>query len=451
MRYVISAGLGAAGEVLPFIAVGAQLRQRGHHVTFVGNPYYLDRAAKEGLLVSAVGTIDDYYKFASDTALFGAQQKSAVQVVEDYYYPFMNETYRALTDAAGTGPAVIIGNDVVPSAVAEKHGLPRVQLVLAPSRFASRYDPPHPTRVLPTWARWFAGSGKRLSLLWRLRNLRRGQLRWPRATLNLPGNHPINVFRASVGLPDVNESYAHAGLILALWPEWFGAPQADWPENAVATGFPMHLRSSSDRAGLAEPICDNEASRPIVATTGSVANAQENFFAAVVAAARMLGRPSILVTPHQDQLPPNLPPDVTYLDYAPFDRLFDRAALVVHHGGIGTTAYALAAGVPQLVVPMRGEQFDIANRAARLGVARMLSVGEMRPENLAQKMRVMLRSQRVTGACTHWRSRLESHDGLRRAADLIEQFASDTFSDVPRDDTRQGIPDSPRTANAADR
>jgi rhamnosyltransferase subunit B len=48
--------------------------------------------------------------------------------------------------------------------------------------------------------------------------------------------------------------------------------------------------------------------------------------------------------------------------------LLPQVAALVHHGGIGTTAAALAAGIPQLIAPFAFDQFDNAARTVRLGV-----------------------------------------------------------------------------------
>ena len=77
----------------------------------------------------------------------------------------------------------------------------------------------------------------------------------------------------------------------------------------------------------------------------------------------------MLVSPFRDQLPARLPPAVMCVDSIPFGRLFPRAAAVVHHGGIGTSAQALKAGVPQLVMPMAFDQHDNADRLVRLAPA----------------------------------------------------------------------------------
>nr|MBA3625578.1 glycosyltransferase [Methylibium sp.] len=63
-----------------------------------------------------------------------------------------------------------------------------------------------------------------------------------------------------------------------------------------------------------------------------------------------------------------LPNWACHVAYAPFDALLPRLATLVHHGGIGTCAEALAAGVPQIVVPFAHDQFDNAARLERLGL-----------------------------------------------------------------------------------
>src|SRR5205085_2067897 len=71
---------------------------------------------------------------------------------------------------------------------------------------------------------------------------------------------------------------------------------------------------------------------------------------------------------HAAHVPASLPATVRHFAYVPFSQVFPRAAAVVHHGGIGTTAQALAAGIPQVIMPMGYDQPDNAERLVRLGV-----------------------------------------------------------------------------------
>jgi hypothetical protein len=66
-------------------------------------------------------------------------------------------------------------------------------------------------------------------------------------------------------------------------------------------------------------------------------------------------------------------PLVRHAHYAPFSQLLSRSAALVHHGGIGTAAHALKAGVPQLVAPCCYDQFDNAAHLRRLGVSRTVA------------------------------------------------------------------------------
>ena len=100
-----------------------------------------------------------------------------------------------------------------------------------------------------------------------------------------------------------------------------------------------------------------------------------DFYEESLKAARLLGRRAVLlVGSRPGRLPVGpLGSDAWACAYAGHAQLFPRAAAVVHQGGVGTTAQALRAGVPMLVVPFAHDQPDNAARVRRLGVARVLS------------------------------------------------------------------------------
>ncbi|MGH9241041.1 MAG: nucleotide disphospho-sugar-binding domain-containing protein [Vicinamibacterales bacterium] len=423
LRVVICGTLGAAGEVRPLIAVGAELARRGHAVLFVGNPYYERTAVDAGLTFTPVGTVADQERLMADDGLFGggADVKSGRLIFNQHYFDKLADHYRVIDQALQSfGRAIVVGQDAAASMVAEKRLLPRVRLVIAPGRMPSRFDPPHPERLLPAWARWITRTPRRMTALDRLRDLRQGVLtRESHRMPVFPETHPLPVLRRQLDLPALDASRGNrARLVLCLWPDWFAAPQRDWPAEAVTVGFPLEGNS-----GSAEPGDDGGAGgrpRPIVATTGSLARGQFEFFSKVAAACARLGRPGVLVTPHRDHVPRELPPRVTYMPYAPFDELFQGASMVIHHGGIGTTARALWAGVPQIAAPMRGEQFDVGNRVVRLGVAEMLSIDDVAVDHLARLVSAMTSSERIRRACERWRLRLAREDGVCQAGNLIE-------------------------------
>ncbi len=420
MRFVVTAGLAAFGEVLPFVAIATALKRRGHDVCFIGNPVFEDRAAGAGLRFVAVGSTADYAALQSDTSLFGDDRADGRQIVERYLLRHMADYYRVVEHEIATAPAIVVSNEPGSAMAAEKHARPLVTAFLSPARMRSRFDPPHPERFLPGWTGWLTRSPSRLALVGRVSGLFTEHSGPMPGKPAVPPDNPFARLRLAAGLPPFERSTLRASLSLCLWPEWFGAPQPDWPEEAVLCGFPSEAPEGAALAGGMWP----EGTRPtLVATTGSLATSQEPFFATVSAACQTLGWGGVLVTPHGDQVPSALPPHVIHVTNAPFGALFPRAAVVVHHGGVGTMARALAAGVPQVISPIRGEQFDIGNRAVRLGVARMMSVGQVGAAALAHTLQDMARSSRVARECDRWKTRLASAPTLDVGVVHLERLA----------------------------
>jgi UDP:flavonoid glycosyltransferase YjiC (YdhE family) len=405
------------GDVLPTIAIGWELKRRGHDVIFVGNPHYARRVIDAGLSFSPVGTIADHERLIGDADVFDRAKKSAHDVFAEHYFPHLDNYYETVNEMCQRTPSVVVGGELGSFTAAEKLGIPFAFVACSPvtSSIESTHDPHHPERTLPAWARWFAANGKRLALLYRLRRLSRNIVERRVKPVPPPTeDHPLLRLRARVGLHGTPQIRPQK--ILCMWPDWFAAPQPDWPKEAVIAGFPLWPRPTYGAPG------ELAAWHGIVVTTGSAASGQHEFYATVVEACTASQRPAILVTPHRDQLPRNLPPSVTHLEYAPFHELFGRASLILHHGGIGTGSYALAAGVPQIVMPLRGDQFDNGNRLARLGVAKMIPPRDARPARLAKLIRTLLDSAIVAHQCRYWRSRIDLDEGLRRAADCVEEL-----------------------------
>jgi UDP:flavonoid glycosyltransferase YjiC (YdhE family) len=233
----------------------------------------------------------------------------------------------------------------------------------------------------------------------------------------------VQQLRLLAGLPErpASSDALRTELVVCLWPSWFSPRQKDWPEGARTSGFPFHPSLPGRDPGRATP---GDRSRPIVFTRGSVASHQRSFFSVAAECCRLLRRPGVLVTPHGDSVPSDLPPGVEHVAFASFSELFGRAAAVVHHGGIGTIAHALAAGIPQLVLPIVGEQFDLGYRMERLGVGKMLTRTPLTAARLAGEIESLLTSERVRTRCLRVRDEVDPVAGCSLAADWIEELVS---------------------------
>lgn len=106
--------------------------------------------------------------------------------------------------------------------------------------------------------------------------------------------------------------------------------------------------------------------------------------------------------------------------YTPFRRLLPQAAAVVHHGGIGTCVASLAAGIPQVIVPLAFDQFDNAERSERLGVARRVPRLWFRPKRVARLAEELMNSKETAARCRRWQAKMDSEAALQRACEALE-------------------------------
>jgi UDP:flavonoid glycosyltransferase YjiC (YdhE family) len=232
--------------------------------------------------------------------------------------------------------------------------------------------------------------------------------------------------------------------VLGLFPDWFGDPQPDWPSQLQCTGFVLSdeycapdeaqpaaptvlpsstgvLPSSTEYRVPSTEEYLSSGDAPIVFTPGSANRHASQFFRAAIDATARIGRRALLVTSYSDHLPPSLPEHAHHVTYASFATLFPQAAAVVHHGGIGTSAQALAAGVPQLVMPMGFDQPDNAVRLRALGVAETILPGRFTAPRVASALERLLTADDVSAACRRCRERFDGAKAVERVCDLIEE------------------------------
>jgi rhamnosyltransferase subunit B len=162
---------------------------------------------------------------------------------------------------------------------------------------------------------------------------------------------------------------------------------------------------------------------PVVFTQGSFfARDRRERYRAFVEAARLAGRRALLLAHEEDfaALRELAAADVFVGAYVPHSRVFPRAALVLHHGGAGTSGQALRAGKPQIVTPMMGDQFDNAQRLKRLGVARV-ATGEVEAGTLARDIDALLSDAMVARKAEDAARAISQEDGAATAARVIAE------------------------------
>jgi rhamnosyltransferase subunit B len=406
--------IGSSGDVHPIIELGRALRARGHSVTVATNDLFCEQIAQNGLEFISLGTRQEAETLMADPRLWHLR-KGFASIVEGALLPNIPRLYRIIEEQRGPGLVVAASTLCLGARVAqEKLGVPTATVHLQPSVFRSHVDNGRlgPFDMGPGMPRLMKSA-----LFWFMDTFYSERLIAPE----------LNAFRATLGLEPVRgifSAYVHSPqLVLGLFPEWFAPAQPDWPPNTHLTGFVLH-----DSWGHPETIADADeflaaGPPPLLATPGSAAMDRTQFFRTTVAACEAAGVRAMLVTNHPAQLPVALPKGIRFFPYLPFSSVLPRCAAIIYHGGIGTLAQTVRAGIPHLVVPNAHDQPDNGQRIERLGLGVMLSPRRYTPARATQAISQLSRSPEIGLRCRQFVQRIDSGASLERACVLIEGLA----------------------------
>jgi UDP:flavonoid glycosyltransferase YjiC (YdhE family) len=416
--HVLIIALGSAGDVHPFAGVGRALLERGHRVEVITNPYFEKLIETLGLKFLPVGTAGQFLEATQDPRLWHPTEGFRL-VARWLMIEQMRPIYGLVSQRFKAGRTVVVAPFSAFGArlAQEKLGVPLVTVHLQPGLLRSLYDAPEfpLPRLLTAW--------KPLA-----RILHRGAFALLDRLLMEPALAPgLNAFRSELGLAPIHgvlAEWMHSPeLVIGVFPDWFGCPQPDWPANVRLTGFPLFDESSTrEMPGELARFLD-AGEPPVVFTAGSAMRQAPEFFRMAVEACAALGRRGALITRYAEQLPATLPEGVAHFEYIPFSQILPRAAAFVHHGGIGTTAQAFAAGVPQFVTPFNHDQPDNAERVRRLGAGRVTWARGLTTRKMVRQLGSLLESRDVAGRCRELASRVDGRRAIGETCDLVEEFA----------------------------
>jgi rhamnosyltransferase subunit B len=406
--------IGSAGDVHPVVALALALKARGHRATIVTNPFFQELIESRGLGFLPLGTVEDARATIADPDLWHPRKGFEV-VARRAIVPAMAETYRHIERHAGPHTVVAASGIALGARLAqERLGVPTATVHLQPSIIRSLEDSGMAgnVRISPSQPMWFKRGFFRLA-------------DW--LVIDRALKAPLNQLRATLHLPPVDRvmyRWLHSPqLVIGFFPEWFAEPQPDWPPHTHLVGFPLW---DAGRPGtLAADVQEflEAGAPPVVFTPGSATATLHSYFRESVAAARDLGVRAMLVTNYPDQVPRDVPSNVRTFGYLPFSEILPRSAMLVYHGGIGTLAQTVKAGIPHLVVPNGHDQFDNGFRIERLGLGRSIAQTAYRARKVVVTIRGMLEDSALGTRCREYSRRIDSDAALRRACELIESLA----------------------------
>lgn len=407
------------GDLLPYVPIAAALSNRGHSVT-IACPTHLTQFVTS-FNIQCIAIPPDLTSFVENRAV---QQRAmhrrsgSEYIVRHLLIPQLRASYKALLNVC-CGADLIVGHFLAFSVplVADTLRLPWLQVYLHPTNLMSKTDPP----ILPV-----PGSG----LLRRLGPFPCAAvfegLKW----LSTNWVRPINDLRRELHLPQdgrhpLLEPWSPYGT-MAWFPKVLFQDQPEWPPKTEVMGYPFAASSPTVPTRQLELLEFAKTKRPIVFTLGTSAVLDpKDFFHASAEAAARIGHPALLIGADEEDY--NIPRltglDIRATPYLPYGDVFPHAALVVHHGGIGSVAHSLRAGRQMLVVPFAWDQPDNAERIRRLGVGLVLSRRCYKTERVATYLKRLLDDHSGSEIARRLREQIETERPVERACDFIEEAA----------------------------
>lgn len=413
-RRITILALGSRGDVQPYVTLGLGLRRAGHQVRIATFSAFAPLVRSAGLEFFALpGDAEALLRSAAQgDRLFGRNPFEGIRALARSYGALSRDLPDALEPLADTDlilnqiPSFLFGGDL-----AEHLGVPWAVVAVIPI-MRTRYRPlvgfPLAPRWMPGYNQLTYRFGEQIG--WQLFRaaVNRLRKRWGLAVLPLRGGID-DMYRQCV--PFICGFSAHVVPRPPDWGAhihltgWWRPEDPDWEPSEALRGFlsagppPIFIGFGS------MPVAD-----PARVTT------------LIVEAIRQSGLRAILHAGWAG-LGGSLPPEIFAIDYVPYGWLFPRMAGIVHHGGSGTTGFALQSGVPSLVVPFGFDQPFWGERTAALGAGPPpLPYHELDAGRLAAALGRMVDDPALHAGAATLGGKLQAEDGIARAVALIERL-----------------------------
>lgn len=413
---------GSHGDIRPFIALADGLKRSGHDVTLlvtsVDAVNYSESASALNIKIEHIASpvLKTKEEYAQINKLVFNESNPLTQIkkiVTKIFLPVEQEMYRAAEKLCQDNDIVIGHYFHYPiQTAAQKFGRSYVSVALAPSGIPSINIPPPGVPNLGRWANVF---------FW-----------WLAKFILNKGIKPyVNRLRIQQGLAPADDVLSDVWFsrelnLIAVSPE-LCVQQDDWPKNHQVCGF-FDLPNIKSEGTVSSELEKFLASGPppVYMTFGSMIPAfpelQIESIKLFTQAAERVGCRAIIQASLWKECQFEPAPTIHYVSHSPHGLVFPRCAVVVHHGGAGTSQAATLAGVLSVVVAHIVEQKSWGAELKRIGVAPDVLVRKnLTSKALAQKIQIVLGSPAMQERAKEIGKAMRKEDGVKKAVELINK------------------------------
>lgn len=411
MRLVVTSH-GSTGDIYPLIAVAVALRGAGHSVRFATSPPFRGDVEDAGLEYFEVPPLWSRRELAYWMGRLQERASPLMQLRELYRaaHPHIPATIDAM-DQALAGADLLLSSYLFPMnrAIAERRGVRFATFAFAHNTVPSEFHPPEgiprlsfaPRRLARLWNR----------VCWRIGNL---------AVDAIINGTVARQLRAR-GLPLVRDFFSRpADLVLVGVSPGLMRPASRLDSRFRFTGF-CRWQPPENPTVEEELKAFTRGERVPVVTFGSMVYRDPDTWMRRLLAAWPHDRRLVVQRGWSGFEVPAGCNHVKLVGPVAHDQLFRHASVVIHHGGAGTTASALHAGRPQIVVPHIADQHFFAREVCRLGCGVTLARWRW-PERLAEAVQDVASDADVLRAVARAQAVVRTENGPTAALRTIEAF-----------------------------
>ncbi len=408
MKILIST-LGSRGDVQPYLALAVGLKNAGHHPTLAAPSTFAN-------WIRAYGVETVPLNFNPQEVMRQIARSSrlrALTTMREILEKGMTEIQTTIWQSAqeteffiqsGTGMGAL-----------ETASLLKLPIAI------TNLVPLTPTRAFPMfWLPFRFSLGQRYNLF---THHFMARLLWP------VGSSTTNIWRKKLGLkPWRSEAemraYArslHTPTLHGYSPSLLPKP-ADWDALQHVTGYwpldePDDFQPSDDLLRFLE-----NGPPPVYIGFGSMTSENpERQTTLAEHALALTGQRGLILTGWGAIAKRPSSPNTLFIHDIPHTWLFPRVAAVVHHGGAGTTAAGLRAGVPSILTPFGGDQFSWADLIVKAGVGpKTPGIKNLTAEKLAASIEQALHNTTIWANAATLGGIIHAENGIARAIDIIE-------------------------------
>ena len=405
---------GSDGDIRPFIALSGGLRKAGHEVTLCvasvdGKDYSALAAALDFRIIHFPLFADqDFLATAEKIKTTNDPFKQIQLLMDGFFLPFQDGMFAAAMEMAGECD-LLIGHHIVGplKAAADKCGRPYVSVFLCHSFIPSSHKAAHPFPNL---------GGVLNGILWRIGN----------ALIHPIITRHFNRLRIKNGIAPLKDlfftGWKSQKLNLIATSSYICNRQPDWDDTHQICGFfdvPLAAEEWTPSPALKDFLDAGEP--PVYLTFGSMTQFKPDESTELMVQAATLSDKRAIIQSHWDSVksaPEN--PDIFRIEKVPHHSIFPRCALVVHHGGAGTTHSATLCGAPSVVVAHAFDQEFWGSELKRMGIGgKVLNIRTVSPQSLAAEIRTMSGSKEAHEKAHRIGEGMRAENGVARAAELI--------------------------------